>query len=275
MSEERKALVPVEEKTVIFYGDELVAVRVPAEEGAPGIYVPLKPIADNIGLDWSSQYRRVQRDPILEEVSELIAVTAIKSQRGNPDALCLPLKFLPGWLFGVSVNRVREELREKVLRYQRECYDVLWEAFQEGRLTADPAFSDLAESDSPAAVAYRMASAVMRLARQQLILEAQQEAHADTLADHERRLEDIEITLGDPDRVITPEQAMHLSQAVKGIAYKLGERSGRNEYGGVWGEFYRRFKVPTYRELPATRFDEVMGWLREWWAQLTDDEVPF
>jgi hypothetical protein len=87
---------------------------------------------------------------------------------------------------------------------------------------------------SPAAVAYRMAAAVMRLARQQLLLEAQQEAHADRLADHERRLEAVEATLGDPERIITPAQATRISQAVKAIAMKLGERSGRNEYGGVY-----------------------------------------
>lgn len=61
---------------------------------------------------------------------------------------CLPLKFLLGWLFGVSANRVKSEMREKIIRYQRESYDVLWEAFQEGRLTADVSFDVLLEQAS-------------------------------------------------------------------------------------------------------------------------------
>ena len=150
-----QALIPVDERTVDFYGDNVTAVRI-VDGPSPGVYVPLKPISDNIGLDWSAQYRRIQRDPILSQVSQLIAVTAIKSQRGNPEAIALPLKFLPGWLFGINASRVRDELKEKVLRYQLECYDVLWEAFQDGRLTADPAFEELLASNSPAVQTYKM-----------------------------------------------------------------------------------------------------------------------
>ena len=32
---------------------------------------------------------------------------------------------LNGWLFGVDVNRVRPELRERLMQYQRECFQVL------------------------------------------------------------------------------------------------------------------------------------------------------
>jgi hypothetical protein len=61
--------------------------------------------------------------------------------------ICSMLKFLPGWLFGLSVNRIKEELREKTIWYQRESYDVLWEAFQEGCLTADAFFNDFLNND--------------------------------------------------------------------------------------------------------------------------------
>jgi hypothetical protein len=44
--------------------------------------------------------------------------------------LCLPLKYLDGWLFGVNANRVKPELRGRVIQYQRECYDILARAFQ-------------------------------------------------------------------------------------------------------------------------------------------------
>lgn len=121
-----------------------------------------------------------------------------------------------------------------------------------------------------------MAVAVMRLARQQLPIEAQQQEHAGRLDDHERRLEVVEAMLGDPGQAISPAQATRISQAVKSIAMKLGERTGRNEYGGVYGELYRRFAIPSYRELPAHEFDEAMDWLVEWWQQISDSaEVPF
>ena len=276
MADESKALVPIEEKQVNFYGDQLTAVLVQEEEQRE-IYVPVRPIADYMGLTWSSQYMRIQRDPILSEALRGVLVTRTPGRGGGTqEMVALPLKFIPGWLFGISVSRVREDLRERVLRYQRECYDVLWEAFEEGRLTADPAFSELAEGDSPAAVAYRMAAAVMRLARQQLLMEARFDHVDSRLDEYENRLEVVEATLGDPGRAITPSQASQISQAVKAIAMKLSERSGRNEYGGVYGELYRRFEITSYKLLPAHRFDEAMEFLTEWWNQVAESgDAPF
>ena len=126
-----KALVPVEEQTVDFYGDAITTALV-EESGRTTMYVPIKPISDYLGLTWSGQFERIHRDSILSEVSQLIRVTRMKSddRRGNPDSLCLPVEYLNGWVFGINANRVKPELREKVLRYQPDCYHVLWEAFK-------------------------------------------------------------------------------------------------------------------------------------------------
>lgn len=37
----------------------------------------------------------------------------------------LPLDKLNGWLFGVSVSRIKPELRPRLIQYQSECFDVL------------------------------------------------------------------------------------------------------------------------------------------------------
>lgn len=275
MAEEKaQALVPIAEKQVEFYGDELTAVLIESG-GKREIYVPVRPIAEYMGLTWGSQYNRLQRDPILSDVLRGVFITKTPGRGGGTqEMIAIPLKFLPGWLFGISVNRIKETLRERVLRYQRECYDVLWEAFQEGRLTAGESFDDLLQVADPDLVqAYHVAQAVVRLARNQIMLEARLSGR---IEDHERRLEELETTLGDPGRAITPAQATHLSQAVKAIAMQLSKKSGRNEFGGVWGEFYRRFEIPTYRELPASRFEEAMQWFTEWWQQVAgSDDVPF
>ena len=130
------SLVPVEQKSVSFYNDEIVAIRV--ANGA--IYVPIRPICDNLGVTLAGQRERINRDPVLAGESTSVSVTLTQQTR---EMICLPLKYIPGWLFGINADRVKPELRDKVIRYQRECYDVLAEAFSEGRLTADPAFDDL------------------------------------------------------------------------------------------------------------------------------------
>lgn len=113
-----------------------------------------------------------------------------------------------------------------------------------------------------------MFQALTRLARSQVILESR-------LDDHEQRLESIEASLGDTGRHISQEQAMQISQAVKAVAMALSKKSGRNEYGGVYGELYRRFDIPGYKQLPARRFDEAMKWLGDWYSSLTNAELPF
>ncbi len=108
-----------------------------------------RPICEGMGISWNGQRERIRRDPILSELVVSASVTRSESKRGGRDMLCLPLKYLPGWLFGINANRVKPELRDKIIRYQRECYDVLSDAFRDGRLTLDPDFGDLLKLDTP------------------------------------------------------------------------------------------------------------------------------
>lgn len=276
MENKSKALIPVDEREVYFYDDTLVAVLVlPPDMDKPQIYVPVKPLSDALGLVWSGQYERLQRDEILSEVAQLIRVTRINSQRGNPDSLCLPLEFIPGWLFGITSTRVKEELREKILRYRRECYAVLADAFSEGRLTADPAFLEVLATDTPAVQTYKMLQAMTQLARNQMLMEARLVSRLDH---YEQRLESIEAHLGDPGRHVTPDQAMQISQAIKAIALEIQKRTKKNEYGAIYGQLYREFGITSYKQLPAAKFERAMEWLAEWYRRITGatgDDLPF
>lgn len=51
--------------------------------------------------------------------------------------VCLPLHYLNGWLFGIDANRVKPELKEKLIRYQKECYEVLWDYWKTGTARRD------------------------------------------------------------------------------------------------------------------------------------------
>lgn len=270
------ALVPIEQKEVEFYGDGIIAVRI--ADGS--IHVPVRPICDLLGVDWAGQRRRINRDTVLSEEMRSVAVTSMEGERlVTRDMQCLPVDYISGFLFGINADRVKPELKERVVRYQRECYKVLAEAFQEGRLTADPTFDELLVADSPAAQAYKMATAIMQMARQQLLLEAQVNQHTSRLDAYEERLELVESTLGDPGRFVTPDQAMQISQAVKMVAMELGKRTKKNEYGSVYGQLYRQFAVTSYKQLPSSQFEQAMSWLTDWYKRITGatgpDEVPF
>ena len=265
---QEKALTPVDQKTVEFYGDDLVAIR--ADDGR--IYVSVRHMSEALGLDRGGQIRRIRRQSVLENG---LFKGDILSPKGKRKANWLRVDLVPLFLAGISTNAVKEEIRPKLEAFQKEAAAVLWEAFQEGRLTADPAFDDLLSADSEAVQAYHLALAVVKLARSQLILESRVDTTEGRLEDVEDRLDQVESTLGDPKQNVTPEQASQISQAVKAVAMKLSEISGRNEYGGVYGEMYRKFGITSYKLLPANRFEEAMIWLSEWYQSVTDDEVPF
>jgi hypothetical protein len=249
-----KALIPVEQRDVTFYDDQIPAVIV---EGGR-IYVPLRPIADFLGLSWPAQTRRLKRDAVLSEVSSSVAVTATDGRIRK--MLCLPLDYLNGWLFGINASRVKEDLQDKVLRYQRDCYRVLANHFQKRAFTTD--------TDTLANVR-DMGLAIATLAQEQMELERKVEDRFDVV---ELRLTAVEDRIA-PGQAITEEQASQISQAVKAVAMELTKTSGSNQYGSVYGELYRKFGITSYKLLPATKFQEAMNWLTEMYEQLTGEEA--
>lgn len=115
--------------TVNFRQDTLFAV-----ERDDGVFVAVKPICDTLGVDWKSQYQRIKDDPVL---SEGVVIITIPSPGGAQETTCLKLELVNGWLFKVDSRRVKEEeTRRKLLTYQRECYQVLFDAFYGKRQAA-------------------------------------------------------------------------------------------------------------------------------------------
>lgn len=85
-------------------------------------HVALKPICENLGLDWASQFSRIKRHPIL---SKGVVMITTPSNGGLQEMMMLPLKMLNGWLFGIDSSRVKAEIKDAVIKYQEECFDVL------------------------------------------------------------------------------------------------------------------------------------------------------
>jgi len=54
----------IDERWVEFYGDMILAALV-SVDGVTRIVVPVRTICDVLGIDWSSQRRRILRDEVL------------------------------------------------------------------------------------------------------------------------------------------------------------------------------------------------------------------
>jgi len=280
LAEEEGAPEVVEEKTIVFYEDELIAVKM--KDGS--IYVPVRRLCDNLGLSWPAQWRRILGDEVLKDQVKGVAVTATPSpvdQRGggSQETTCLPLKFIPGWLFGITASRVNEDVRDKLIRYRRECYDALWNAFKSEML---PELQEPATDLTPAEQTLVQAEAFYNLARQQVVMERWLVHHDRRLDETEDRLietedrlgtvegvvQDLRLRVQGPEQLISEEQRAELANAVKAVAYALTQHDkSKNWYQSIYGEMYRRFKVSSYKQVPASRFGAVMAWLKEYEAQ--------
>jgi hypothetical protein len=109
--------------SVPFHGAELYIVE---HNGQP--YTPMKPIVEGMGLDWGGQHKKLAANQDRWGVS----IMEMPSAGGSQSALCLPLRKLGGWLMTVHATRVRPELRERIVQYQNECDDVLWQYWNDG-----------------------------------------------------------------------------------------------------------------------------------------------
>lgn len=112
-------------KTVDFYGSELAVIE---KDGQP--YVAMKPIVKAMDLDWQAQHQMLQRDPVLS--STMCIIQTVGADGKKREMTCLPLRFLNGWLFKVDSSRYEGERQANIIRYQRECYDALYDYWHKG-----------------------------------------------------------------------------------------------------------------------------------------------
>lgn len=257
--------VPQAQRMIDFYGDSITVALMADDE----IFVPVRPIAEFLGLDWSSQLQRIRRDAVLERrVTTLIITTTDASRR---EMICLPLDLLPGWLFGIAPSRVRPALAPKLHRYREECFRVLWRAFQADALTA-VGTGERQNSPSLGLVHIReMGLAIAQMAEQQLALEQRVNTHADRLDKAAQIIRAFDHRLGaledqlQPTAYLTDVQAADVAAAVKALAELLSTRdASKNQYQGVFAELYRRFRVSSYKQLRQDQYALVLAFLADW-----------
>ncbi len=116
---------------VPFHGDNLYVVNY---NGQP--YVPMKPIVEGMGMDWASQFTKLKQ----RFKSTIAEITMVAEDGKSRNMLCIALRKLSGWLHTISPNKVKPEIRDKVIRYQEECDDVLYEYWTTGEVKKKPNF---------------------------------------------------------------------------------------------------------------------------------------
>ncbi|MDD5272738.1 MAG: phage antirepressor N-terminal domain-containing protein [Methylovulum sp.] len=188
--------------TLNFHGTDLFIVDY---NGQP--YTPMKQIVEGMGLGWSAQLAKLNANP---ERWGMVKI-AIPTLGDMQEAVCMPLRKLCGWLSGIYPNKVKPELREKIIFYQNECDDALWDYWQ---------------SKQQPQTSYGLKS-----------LPIQQ-------------------TLLPEPPTVTKAQAGELYFIVDNKARSSGK--GKPYY---WSRFLNHFKLNSYKETPAAKFEEAHDYL--------------
>ena len=84
-------------------------------------WIAVRPICEVLNVDYHQQFKNLKSDEILGDV--LCNYTTRDSLNRKQEMLCIPEKYVYGWLF--SVQSKSPELRT----FKLECYDVLYNHF--------------------------------------------------------------------------------------------------------------------------------------------------
>ena len=99
--------LPTSATPVLFENTTLYLVEV---DGEP--YVPMKPVVEGMGLDWSSQHRKLVDPANRWDTCMVIMTMQLPGDNQRREVACLPLRKLPGWLMTIQPSRVSPEIRE-------------------------------------------------------------------------------------------------------------------------------------------------------------------
>ncbi len=89
--------------------------------------VPIKPICDALGIDYSTQVKKIKEDEDLQSTVGLSPIVAADGK--DREMVCLPLEFIFGWLFTINPKNVKPEAQAAVRTYRMECYRTLYKHF--------------------------------------------------------------------------------------------------------------------------------------------------
>lgn len=104
-------------------------IDIVANQTESQIFVPIKPICDALGINYTTQIEKIKSHPILSSSVPLLGTIAADGKQREMS--CLPLELIFGWLFSINPNNVNEQARETMIKYQFECYHALYNYFFE------------------------------------------------------------------------------------------------------------------------------------------------
>jgi P22_AR N-terminal domain/ORF6C domain len=258
---------PLEQLPIPLFDGAVLAVR--GHDGR--IFLSLRDLCDVLGLRVHGQRRRIQSDPQLTLVSFRLV---IQSQFREID--CLLLEDVPLWLLSIQMNRVAEQVRTRVSYIRTYLVVSVQRAF--GELTGlatlgeqpSSAIEDLRELDRIDTAFQQLHQIAERQDRSAIVVRT----ILNDLRELRERLQRLE---QQTDIRLSPEQRGTIFNLVQRWGEVRVSQTPNQERGAVirrcWSEVNARFKVSTYTDLPAARYDEILQFIKQNYTALTGQDI--
>lgn len=106
-------------QTVKFHNDDIEIIDT---------FVSVKKLCQNIGITGlSDQYKKIKEDESFESKSLDIEINGVIQE-----VVVIPASKINGWLFSINPNKVKPEVKQKLIEYKKECFNVLNNYFNNG-----------------------------------------------------------------------------------------------------------------------------------------------
>lgn len=274
------------QELVPFLGDTLLAAQ--TQDGI--IYISVNGMCQALGLDPSSQLKRLHRHTVLRRGLQTLPLMTV----GGPQLTnCLRVDLLALWLAGSETRRMRPEIRAKIEAYQEELAPVAMQVFLR-HTGLRPVSADVNPLVTALVTQITDLQGVTTLLQEHLsLLVAQQEVTTAIPAQLERVVglleqmlqqqnqlatqqiaTDSRLTQLDREQPLTPAHKRQVQTLVDDIVRASRHLPTALNYAQIYGHLKQRFNVSSYTELPDTHFATVMTTLRQMRQQATGDSGP-
>lgn len=108
-------LVETQIEVIPFNGIELLSKKIDEI-----IWVALKPIVVGMGLDWNTQLNKAKNDTRYR-----VMPIPFETKGGIQEMLSLNAYHLPAFLYSINPNKVRIDLRDRIISFQNETFKVI------------------------------------------------------------------------------------------------------------------------------------------------------
>ena len=237
-------------------------------------YVRLDHLCEHMGLDLAGQRRRIQgNEAIAEYYVVMVAETDYQNKTRKQEVGFLDLEALPYWLGMIELNKVKAEIRPRILFYQRDFVRTVYAAYRWELFSPDL----IAEMDAHASpeerAMYELMAQFQEVRRKLEALDGRLNKDLAsvglTLSDLGGRLERMEAKVVG-EATIYDKQAQAISEMITAVGTAMYEanrsKMGKAEaYKNAQLEFKRQFGVHIYSALPLARYEEAVQYLRQRW----------